>query len=132
VAGVSCLWALFTGAKGPPRVCSFVLFAIFATGAFLALYHAGAEQHWWRGPQGCSATNTEVRIDDVAALLSGAMRVKPPQCDVIAWQKFGISMAGYNVIISTLLAIMSLLASMRITFINTTPKDTKSESYQDA
>ena len=46
VALVASVWALFTGAKGPPRVFSFVLFAIFATGATLALFNAGVELKW--------------------------------------------------------------------------------------
>ena len=118
VSGVASIWALFTGAKGPPRVFSFLLFAIFLTGAGIALYHTGAEQHWWLGPQSCTTSNKVVGPDQIAAMLSGESQIKPPQCNVVAWQMFGISMAGYNAILSSLLAILSLLASMRINILS--------------
>jgi len=112
VSLVASVWALFTGAKGPPRVFSFVLFAIFATGAALAFYHAGVELKWWRGPETCTSTGAEISIDDMVKLLGG-ISVKPPQCDIAAWRMFGLSMAGYNAIGSAVLAILSLIASLR-------------------
>jgi disulfide bond formation protein DsbB len=114
VAGLSSFWALFTGAKGPPRVFSFVLFAIFLSGTVIAVYHTGAEQKWWAGPQACAARAAEVSLDDIAAMLSGLTKTQAPQCNVVAWSMFGISMAGYNAIISFVLALLSLLASMRV------------------
>ncbi|ESQ91979.1 disulfide bond formation protein DsbB [Asticcacaulis sp. AC460] len=112
VSLVASVWALFTGAKGPPRVFSFVLFAIFTTGFAISLFHAGVEQHWWRGPETCTADSSELSIDSMAAFLGGATS-KPPMCDVIAWQMWGITMAGYNAIASAILALLSLIASLR-------------------
>lgn len=112
VALVASVWALFTGAKGPPRVFSFVLFAIFATGAALAFFHAGVEVKWWPGPASCTASGREISLDQMAAFLAGAA-TKAPMCDVAQWRMFGLSMAGYNAIISTLLALLSLMASLR-------------------
>jgi disulfide bond formation protein DsbB len=112
VSFVASVWALFTGAKGPPRVFSFVLFAIFATGAAIASFHAGVEWHWWRGPQECTASGDEISLDQMAAFLAGATN-KGPQCDVAAWRMWGLSMAGYNAIASTILAVLSLIASVR-------------------
>ena len=113
VSGVASVWALFTGAKGPPRVFSFVLFAIFATGAAIAFYHAGVELKWWPGPETCTTSGSgEISPDQMAAFLAG-VAVKGPQCDVAAWKMFGISMAGYNAIASTILAILSFIASLR-------------------
>ncbi len=40
---------------------------------------------------------------DLSALLSGA-RIRPPACDEAAWRMLGISMAGYNALISAGLA----------------------------
>lgn len=112
VALVASVWALFTGAKGPPRVFSFVLFAIFATGAALATFHAGVEWKWWPGPESCTAARGELSPDQMIAFLGGAS-TRGPQCDVAAWRMFGISMAGYNAIASAILAILSLVASVR-------------------
>lgn len=113
VSLTATVWAIFTGAKGPPRVFSFVLFAVFATGAAIALFHAGGEQHWWALPATCSGTSTDVSIDSIAAMLSGA-EIKAPQCDVVAWTFLGLSMAAWNAIISGTLAIFSLIASLRL------------------
>jgi disulfide bond formation protein DsbB len=112
VSLVASVWALFTGAKGPPRVFSFVLFAIFLTGAALAFFHAGVELKWWQGPQSCTASGGEISIDQMAAFLAGAASTAP-MCDVAQWRMYGLSMAGYNAIASALLAILSLLASLR-------------------
>ena len=112
VSLVASVWALFTGAKGPPRVFSFVLFAIFATGTALAVFHAGAEWHFWRGPESCTASTAEISLDQMAAFLGGVSSTAP-RCDVAAWTMFGISMAGYNAIASCGLALLSLIASLR-------------------
>lgn len=112
VSLVASVWALFTGAKGPPRVFSFVLFAIFLTGAALAFFHAGVELKWWRGPESCTASGAEISLDQMAAFLAGAAS-QAPMCDVAQWRMFGLSMAGYNAIVSAVLATLSLLASLR-------------------
>jgi disulfide bond formation protein DsbB len=112
VSLVASVWALFTGAKGAPRVFSFVLFAIFATGTALAVFHAGAEYHFWRGPENCIASPSEVSFDQMAAFLGGVASTAP-RCDVAAWTLFGVSMAGYNAIASAFLALLSLIASLR-------------------
>ncbi len=113
VAAVASVWALFTGAKGPPRVFSFVLFAIFATGCAIAVFHAGVEWHWWRGPQSCTASHDEISLDQLMAFASGATTTKGPMCDVAAWRMWGLSMAGYNAIAAGILAILSFTASLR-------------------
>ena len=112
VSLVASVWALFVGAKGPPRVFSFVLFAIFATGTALAVFHAGAEWHFWKGPETCMASPSEFSPDRMAAFLAGVASTAP-RCDVAAWTMFGISMAGYNAIASASLALLSLIASLR-------------------
>ncbi len=112
VSAVASVWALFTGAKGPPRVFSFVLFAIFLTGTALAIFHAGAEWHYWRGPESCTASASDISLDQMAAFLTGAHSAAP-RCDIAAWRMFGISMAGYNALASLILAILSFIASLR-------------------
>ncbi|EGF89265.1 disulfide bond formation protein DsbB [Asticcacaulis biprosthecium C19] len=112
VSLVASVWAVFTGAKGPPRVFSFVLFAIFATGFAISLFHAGVEQTWWPGPQTCSAESGELSPDIMMGFITGTAS-KAPQCGVIVWELWGLTMAGYNTIASGILAILSLIASLR-------------------
>lgn len=113
VSLVATVWAVFTGAKGPPRVFSFVLFAVFATGCAIAIFHMGGEQKWWALPATCTGASDDVSIDSIAAMLSGN-KVKAPQCDVVAWRFLGLSMAGWNALISGGLAVLSLIASLRL------------------
>lgn len=83
------------------------LFLVFATGAFIAARHAGAEWKWWPGPKTCSGGGgSGASAAGLANLLKGA-RIAPPRCDEAAWRMFGLSMAGYNFPISLGLAGMS-------------------------
>jgi disulfide bond formation protein DsbB len=113
IAAPATLWALFTRSRGTPRVAAFCLFAVFATGAIVAFFHAGVELKWWPGPATCTGGG-ETSIDAAAlkAIMGGAL-VRPPQCDVVAWTFAGLSMAGWNAIVSAVLAVVSLIASMR-------------------
>jgi disulfide bond formation protein DsbB len=73
--------------------------------AGLGAYHAGVEWKWWAGPQDCSgaleglgsATDLMERIQ-----LSNVVR-----CDEAAWRFLGLSLAGYNVLISLALAAVA-------------------------
>ena len=113
IALSATLWALLSRSKGTPRVAAFLLFGVFTAGAIVAGFHAGGELKWWALPATCGgAPSGPVSIDDIAAALSGAP-VRIPRCDVVAWKWLGVSMAGWNAIISAVLALLSLVASMR-------------------
>lgn len=66
-------------------------------GAGLAIYHTGIEQHWWPGPASCGAAGP---IPGSFEQLQQMMQRRAPSCDQPAWTLFGISMAGYNAILS--------------------------------
>lgn len=76
--------------------------------AGIGLYHAGVEQKWWPGPDTCTAGPVSGLSAD--ELFEKIMNTPLVRCDEIPWQLFGISMAGWNAIISTLLAILWLAA----------------------
>lgn len=98
---------------GWKRLASALLVPLFFIGAGVAGYHAGVEWHWWPGPTACSgAAGGTVSAGALSELLAGA-KVRPPACDVAAWRMFGLSMAGYNFLISLGLAGLSLLAASR-------------------
>ncbi len=79
---------------------------VFLIGMALAIYHAGAEWKFWPGPQTCSSTGAKVDPGDIANLLKGA-KVSAPRCDEAAWRFLGLSMAGWNALISLKLAFWS-------------------------
>lgn len=84
---------------------------VFATGAGLGLYHVGVEQHWWPGPGAC--TGTFIFPSDASDLSAALSKATVVRCDVPAWTFLGISMAGYNMIISAVLARLSAVPVLR-------------------
>jgi len=82
---------------------------IFLVSAALGLRHTGVEWGWWAGPSDCAGGGGGVAgsIEDLNAALSGAVTVVP--CDEAAWRFLGISLAGYNFLISLVLAAVSFI-----------------------
>ncbi len=87
---------------------------MFLFGAGLAFFHAGVEWKWWPGPTVCSGGGATASAADLLAALNGA-KVRPPACDEAAWVFAGLSMAGWNALISLSLAAVSGLAAWRMT-----------------
>ena len=83
------------------RAIIWVIVAAMMMGCGIAIYHVGVEQHLWAGPTVCA---TMGQSGDLDALMLEIMNAKPVRCDEVAWTLFGISMAGYNVILSVILA----------------------------
>ncbi len=83
----------------------------FLYGAGVAAYHAGAEWKWWPGPAACAAGGS-ASASDLVALLKGA-KIAAPSCDKAVWVFLGLSMAGWNAVISLGLAVASLFAGLR-------------------
>jgi disulfide bond formation protein DsbB len=94
-----------------PRIASLLLAIIFAYGAYLAGYQAGAEWKWWSEPATCEAAGG-VSYAQLQALLAGARSIAP-SCDKAAWVFLGLSMAGWNFLISLVLVVLSLAAALR-------------------
>ena len=70
----------------------------------IGAYHAGVEKDWWQGPQSCTSGSINgLTTDD---LLEQIMTAPLVRCNDIPWQLFGISMAGWNMIISLALALL--------------------------
>jgi disulfide bond formation protein DsbB len=66
--------------------------AIMVSGG-IGVFHAGVEYGWWEGITTCSTTAAGVSLEDI-------MRAPVVRCDVPQWTLLGISLAGYNAIIS--------------------------------
>jgi len=74
---------------------------LIAVSGGVGAYHAGIEWHWWPGPQSCTGS---------AFQLTGKhldLNAPVVMCDRAAWRLFGISLAGYNAIISFVLAAIA-------------------------
>ena len=84
----------------------------FLFGAGLAFYHAGVEWHWWPGPTACASGGggSGSSAAGVMDLLEGG-KAAAPACDKVVWSFLGLSMAGWNVIVSLKLAVWSFIAA---------------------
>ncbi|WP_432201589.1 disulfide bond formation protein B [Erythrobacter sp. W53] len=80
--------------------------AILASG-LIGGFHAGVEYDWWEGITGCAVTAVPVGGSALDAVMDAPM----VRCDEAPWDLFGISLAGWNFLISTLsgVGIMALL-----------------------
>lgn len=96
--------------RWPAKLAIALLGLVFLFGAGLAAYHAGVEWRWWAGPASCTGGGT-VSLEDLTASLNG--RVRAPMCDVAPGYVLGLSMAGWNAILSLGLALMSAAALRR-------------------
>lgn len=84
--------------------------AAFTTSA-IGGYHVGVEQGWWEGPTTCTSGPVGgISADD---LLDQIMAAPLVRCDDIAWEMLGISMAGWNALISLGLVALWLVALRR-------------------
>ena len=92
------------------RAFSAILAVIFLVGMGIAIRHAGAEWKWWPGPAACAANRVTVTAADLNAALNGG-RLKMPSCEEAAWRFLGLSMAGWNAIISLKLVLWSAVAA---------------------
>lgn len=92
----------------------WILALVFLVGAGVAVYHAGAEWKFWPGPSTCSSAGGSggVSAQSMQAFLNGA-KVRPPACDQIVWSMLGLSMAGWNALISAGLVVLSAMAALR-------------------
>ncbi|MCF8482310.1 MAG: disulfide bond formation protein B [Rhodospirillum sp.] len=70
--------------------------------AGIAFFHVGVEQHWWAGTASCvSAAASGGGVTNLADLRAALSAPAPnlARCDEPAWALFGITMAGYNLLI---------------------------------
>ncbi len=82
------------------------------TSAGIGVFHVGVEQKWWEGLASCTAGS--IQGISTADLLNPSVDVAAVvRCDAIAWQMFGLSMAGWNVVISVALALIWIWAARR-------------------
>ena len=100
----------FAAAKDAPRavlVAGLAILALAALGnAGLGAYHAGVEWKFWQGPTDC--TGTIGNLGSAGSLLERLDTVKVVRCDEVQWRFLGLSLAGYNVLISLLMAAIAV------------------------
>ena len=79
------------------------------TTAGIGVFHVGVEQKWWEGLASCTG-NSIAGISTADLLNPNVIVAAPVRCDAIAWSMMGVSMAGWNVVTSLVLALIWLTA----------------------
>jgi disulfide bond formation protein DsbB len=107
VIPLSLLLAIAAIARAPRSLVIVGLLAIAAAmlcSAALGAYHAGVEWGWWPGPADCSGPMSDFTAKP---LLDQLRTVRIVRCDEAAWRFLGLSLAGYNALISLALAAIA-------------------------
>lgn len=88
--------------------------AILTSGA-IGIFHAGVEYHWWRGITTCAST-VSGHGGTAAEMFDRLMKAPIVRCDVAQWRLLGISLAGYNAMISIVggLAVVLLIRRRQV------------------
>jgi disulfide bond formation protein DsbB len=87
--------------------------ALLAGSALFGAYHAGVEWGWWPGPTDCAGTGTTGGIS-AGTLLQQMQRARVVLCDEVAIRILGLSLAGWNAVISAALLALTAGALLRL------------------
>ncbi len=104
-------WACWRRAPGLARLLLAAAGLGLLAGAVTGAYHAGVEWRWWPGPSSC--TGTAALPTDLDALKQALLAAQPVRCDEIPWSLFGLSMAGYNSLLSLAAGLYALASAYR-------------------
>ena len=103
------LLVAFVAWRQAPRRVLLVGLALLAAAAlanaWLGTYHAGVEWKFWQGPTDCSGPIVD--FGKAGSLLDRLDSVKVIRCDEVQWRFLGLSLAGYNVLISLAMAAIA-------------------------
>ena len=80
-------------------------------GAYLGIYHAGAEWGWWLGPADCGGNAPAVA--DVDDLLGQLDNIRVVSCTAASWRLLGLSFAGWNAVVSIFLVAVAMWGAFR-------------------
>ncbi|MBI1403898.1 MAG: disulfide bond formation protein B [Porphyrobacter sp.] len=87
----------------PARVWTGLAGLAILVSGLIGGFHAGVEYGWWEGITACAAPTGNVDLMDFSAV--------QVRCDVPAWTLLGISLAGFNFLISSTLGAAIVLVS---------------------
>lgn len=97
--------------SSPKVKTSIVVLAALAIGVSGAIgaFHAGVEYGWWQGLTKCAQPPSATGGDFMKQIMNAPLI----RCDVAPWSLFGISLAGYNALLS-LGGMMAIFAVMKM------------------
>src|SRR6202521_1074547 len=112
---LGALTALAAGKDAPRAMLlgGLAILGLAALGnAVLGTYHAGVEWGFWQGPTDCSGPIGN--LGSAGSLLQRLDTVKVIRCDEVQWRFLGLSLAGYNVLISLAMAAIAAWGMVKL------------------
>ena len=86
-----------------------LLALVFLVSAGLGVHHAGVEWGWWPGPTDCAGAPPP-QPSGMGDFLNQLQRTRVVSCTEAAWRFLGLSLAGWNAVISLALAGVAILS----------------------
>lgn len=102
-------------ARAPRRVgmgCLAGLALLFVFSAAFGAYHAGIEWGFWPGPTDCTGAPT--RAVSSVDFLHQLQTVRVVRCDAVAIRILGLSLAGWNAVVSLVVAALAVVGLSRL------------------
>ena len=99
------------GSRGMAGAGLALLGLVFIGSMVFGVYHAGVEWGFWPGPTGCTGALT--RADSMADFLKQLETTKVVRCDAVAIRILGLSLAGWNAVMSAAMAALALLGARK-------------------
>ena len=91
------------------RALLYVSALLWFGSAIFGVYHAGVEWGFWPGPTACTGSGTAA--GDMDVFMKQLQTVQVVQCDKVAIRIFGLSLAGWNAIISAGLSALAIIGA---------------------
>ncbi|MBF9235098.1 disulfide bond formation protein B [Microvirga alba] len=94
------------------RIGLWLLALVFIVSAGMGAYHAGVEWGLWLGPSDCGGPSG-AGAGNVGDFLNQLEKTRVVSCTQAAWRFLGLSLAGWNVLISLALAALAVFAARK-------------------
>ena len=107
---IGCAFIFFVCSEKVRYILLLIIMLGLLINTLFSIYHSGIEWGFWAGPQTCTQIAFPTNIDD----LFDSLFEKPIACNRAAWRLFDISLAGYNAIISLILAISNYIVMRKL------------------
>lgn len=105
VMAIALLAVFFAWPARVARAFVVIAFLLMLYSLFLGVNHSGVEWGWWEGPGDCGVVEGGIS-GNVNDLLAQLETTTPPSCDDAALRVFGLSFAGWNAVVSLILAAL--------------------------
>lgn len=108
VAITIAIIVLFVGHRALLPWVTLALGLVFLVSIGFAFYHVGVEQHWFAGPSACTTSAAPATtLEEMRQRILSAQVVR---CDEVQWSLYGVSLAGWNLLASLVMAVLCAAA----------------------